>query len=163
MSKPLDGYVKRLTGMVAGESSIDVYEDWASGYEDTMLKDYGYVAPRIAAGVFETLYANRDTPILDLGCGTGLVGVELASRSYQQIDGLDIARNMLGEAREKAVYRDLLEGDMTGPLDLGGRRYGAAVGVPYSSRKRLFSRCPWRSQCFSGCMFSFPTSGFALT
>lgn len=129
MSKPLDGYVKRLTGMVVGESSIDVYEDWASGYEATMLNDYGYVAPRIAAGVFETLYANRDTPILDLGCGTGLVGVELASRRYRHIDGLDISRNMLGEAREKAVYRDLIEGDMTGPLDLGGRRYGAAVGV----------------------------------
>jgi SAM-dependent methyltransferase len=36
---------------------------------------------------------------------------------------------MLAEARAKAVYRDLLEGDMTGPLDLAGRRYGAAIGV----------------------------------
>jgi SAM-dependent methyltransferase len=129
MPKPLDGYVKRLTGMAAGESSIEVYEDWASGYEATMLDDYGYVAPRIAADVFETLHADRDTPILDLGCGTGLVGVELAARGYSQIDGLDISRNMLAEARAKAVYRDLLEGDMTGALDLGGRRHAAAIGV----------------------------------
>ena len=129
MSKPLDGYVKRLTGMGVGESSIAVYEDWASGYEATMLDDYGYVAPRIAADVFETLHSDRDTPILDLGCGTGLVGAELASREYRQIDGLDISKNMLSEARSKSVYRDLLEGDMTCPLDLGDRVYAAAIGV----------------------------------
>jgi len=36
---------------------------------------------------------------------------------------------MLAEAEAKAVYRDLLEGDMTGPLDLGSRQYAAAIGV----------------------------------
>lgn len=129
MSKPLDGYVKRLTGMAAGESSLDVYDDWASGYETTMLDEYGYVAPRIAADVFEGLAPNRDARVLDLGCGTGLVGMELASRGYRHVDGLDISTNMLAEARAKSVYRDLLEGDMTGPLDLGGRTYAAAIGV----------------------------------
>jgi SAM-dependent methyltransferase len=129
MSKPLDGYVKRLTGMVAGESSLDVYDDWASGYETTMLDEYGYVAPGIAVDVFETLEADRNARVLDLGCGTGLVGVELASRGYQHVDGLDISTNMLAEARAKSVYQDLLEGDMTGPLDLGGRIYAAAIGV----------------------------------
>ena len=129
MSKPLDGYVKRLTGMAASESSLEVYEDWAAGYETTMLDEYGYVAPRIAADVFETLEPNRDARILDLGCGTGLVGVELASRGYLAVDGLDISRNMLGEARAKSVYQDLLEGDMTGSLELVGRSYVAAIGV----------------------------------
>ena len=129
MTKPLDGYVKRLTGMGVGESSLGVYDDWASGYETTMLDEYGYVAPRIAADVFEALAPRRDAGILDLGCGTGLVGVELASRGYLRVDGLDISRNMLAEARAKSVYRDLLEGDMTGALDLGGRTYAAAIGV----------------------------------
>jgi SAM-dependent methyltransferase len=129
MAKPLDGYVKRLTGMAASESSLDVYDDWASGYETTMLDEYGYVAPGIAADVFETLEANRDARVLDLGCGTGLVGVELASRGYHHVDGLDISTNMLAEARVKSIYEDLLEGDMTGPLDLGGRIYTAAIGV----------------------------------
>jgi SAM-dependent methyltransferase len=129
MTKPLDGYVKRLTGMGAQESSVEVYEDWASGYEATMLDDYGYVAPRIAVDLFETLFAGREAPILDLGCGTGLVGLELAARGYGHVDGLDISRNMLAEARTKAVYRNLFEGDMTGPLDLGGKLYAAAIGV----------------------------------
>lgn len=129
MSKPLDGYVKRLTAMAAGESSLQVYDDWAAGYESTMLDEYGYVAPRIAVDVFENLAPNRDVRVLDLGCGTGLVGVELASRDYRHIDGLDISTNMLAEARAKAVYQDLLEGDMTGALNLGGRLYAAAIGV----------------------------------
>ena len=72
---------------------------------------------------------DRASRVLDLGCGTGLVGDELSNRGYSNIDGLDIAPNMLAEARSKKVYRELLTGDMTGVLDLGGRIYDAAIGV----------------------------------
>lgn len=129
MAKALDGYVKRLTAMSADETTLDIYEDWAPTYESTMLADYGYVAPGIAVDAFEMVCPDRGARILDLGCGTGLVGVELAGRGYTTIDGLDIAPNMLAEARAKQVYGDLLSGDMTGPLDLDGRIYDATIGV----------------------------------
>ena len=42
-----------------------------------VLKQYGYA---------------NDVRILDVGCGTGLVGEELYKRGYKNIDGVDLLR-----------------------------------------------------------------------
>ncbi|MBM85324.1 MAG: methyltransferase type 11 [Rhodospirillaceae bacterium] len=128
MSKSLDGYVKRLTTMTADENSQEVYEDWAPAYESSMVGEYGYIAPRISVDLFSSLVTDTNAKIIDLGCGTGLVGVELVKRGYRQIDGLDISENMLAEARSKGVYRDLIQANMTKPLGIP-RSYEAAIGV----------------------------------
>ena len=128
MSKSLEGYVKRLTAMTADDNSHEIYEDWATGYESSMVGEYGYIAPRIAVDLFVSLVTDTNAEILDLGCGTGLVGVELAERGYRRVDGLDISENMLAEAGSKGVYRHLIQADMTKPLHLA-RSYEAAIGV----------------------------------
>lgn len=51
--------------------------------------------------------------VLDLGCGTGLMGSLLASIS-QSIDGVDLSQAMLDKAQEKAVYRQLVKDDVVG-------------------------------------------------
>ena len=43
---------------------------------------------------------------MDLGCGTGLAGVELR-QSCQTITGIDLSQKMLAEARRKNVYNKL--------------------------------------------------------
>jgi predicted TPR repeat methyltransferase len=130
MTKELEGFVARLTALGGGSGeSRDVYEDWAPSYERNLQQDYGYIAPRIAADAFAAYCTDTDTAVLDLGCGTGLVGVELSARGFNRFDGLDISPRMLDEARAKEIYGDLMIGDMTQPIDLGGRKYGAAIGV----------------------------------
>ncbi len=65
-----------------------------------------------------------DPPVLDVGCGTGLVGVALRALGVDAIDGLDLSPEMLDEARTKVdgdgspVYGDLHVGDLTAVLDL---------------------------------------------
>lgn len=129
MPKKLSGYVKRLTGMKAEESSLNVYEDWATSYETTMVEEYGYVAPKIAADVLEKCEVNKNHNILDLGCGTGLVAMELVSRGYKIIDGVDFSCKMLKEARCKSIYRELIVGDLTKVIDFGERVYDCVIGV----------------------------------
>jgi SAM-dependent methyltransferase len=130
MVKELEGFVAKLTALGGGSGySRDVYEDWAPTYELNLYQDYGYIAHRIAAAVFAEHCTDRNVRILDLGCGTGLVGTELAAHGFRNLDGLDISPKMLDEARGKKIYHDLLIGDMTGPINLGGRKYGAAIGV----------------------------------
>ncbi|MDP6691709.1 MAG: methyltransferase domain-containing protein [Alphaproteobacteria bacterium] len=130
MAKKLDGFVARLTALGGGSgSSLDIYEDWAPTYEDNLLQDYGYIAPRIAADAYAAHCGDQDGRILDLGCGTGLVGQELSARGFRHMDGLDISPAMLEQARRKGIYGELLERDMTVAIDLGGRRYDAAIGV----------------------------------
>lgn len=130
MAKELEGFVERLTALGGGSGdSRDIYEDWAPNYERNLQSDYGYVAPAIAADAFAAHCADKETRTLDLGCGTGLVGQELAARGFRRLDGLDISPRMLDQARAKAIYGELIVGDMSKPLDLGGRAYGAVIGV----------------------------------
>ncbi|MGI9476665.1 MAG: class I SAM-dependent DNA methyltransferase [Hyphomicrobiaceae bacterium] len=130
MGKKLEGFVARLTALGGGSGdSRDVYEDWAPTYEQNLQQDYGYIAPELAVEVFARHCPAKDISILDLGCGTGLVGVELAKRGYNRFDGLDVSPGMLDVARSKQIYRDFIVGDMTRPIDLGGRAYDAAIAV----------------------------------
>ena len=62
--------------MRGSANSLEIYEEWASSYERDLLSEYGYVAPRIAVDAFAEACPERDTPIIDFGCGTGLVGLE---------------------------------------------------------------------------------------
>ena len=55
---------------------------------------------------------DKDAQILDMGCGTGLVGVELHKLGYRNIDGLDLSQKCLGVAEGKGVYTNLIRGFM---------------------------------------------------
>jgi SAM-dependent methyltransferase len=59
--------------------------------------------------------------VLDAGCGTGRVAIELSRRGYD-VMGIDLDEAMLESARTKAPDITWLQGDLADPgLDLGGR------------------------------------------
>jgi predicted TPR repeat methyltransferase len=51
----------------------------------------------------------EDAEVLDMGCGTGLVGQYLGEFGFKKIDGVDASGGMLEKAKEKNCYRDLDE------------------------------------------------------
>jgi SAM-dependent methyltransferase len=76
--------------------------------------------------------AGREPPydrVLDLGCGSGFWGVELAKRGWQ-VTGVDIVPKALRRARERArdarVHMRLVEGDVTKL-----RASGVGSGFPF--------------------------------
>ena len=125
----LDGFVRKLTAMTAGDDAHEVYEAWAPSYENDLVDGYGYTAHRIAVAAMAAARPDRGASILDIGCGTGLVAVELAARGFTTIDGLDTSPRMLDKARAKGVYRDLIEGDVRRPDVIGSGCYDAAIAV----------------------------------
>lgn len=68
----------------------------------------------------EVAFVQRYTPtsVLDAGCGTGRVGIELARRGVATVVGADIDASMLAKARDLAPDIDWVESDL-GALDLG--------------------------------------------
>ncbi|MFN8206099.1 MAG: class I SAM-dependent methyltransferase [Bacteroidales bacterium] len=50
--------------------------------------------------------SNKNTSILDIGCGTGRHSIELARRGYR-VTGLDLSESMLAVARSRAVAEKL--------------------------------------------------------
>jgi 2-polyprenyl-3-methyl-5-hydroxy-6-metoxy-1,4-benzoquinol methylase len=85
----------------------------ASNYEGMYLK-MGYPDPKFVAK-FVCKIAKQDgknpsdCKIIDMGCGTGLIGKYLAPKGFKNIVGLDISPNMLEEASVKSVYSELHE------------------------------------------------------
>ena len=128
-SQALGGFVRKLTAMTAGDDAHEIYEAWAPSYENDLVDGYGYTAHRIAVAAMTAARPDRAASILDIGCGTGLVAVELAARGFTTIDGLDASPRMLDKARAKGVYRDLIEGDVRRPGVIGPGRYDAVIAV----------------------------------
>lgn len=85
------------------------YEEWAQNYNlDTTSSDY--TGPSIAAQLLKPHLPDKDSLILDAGCGTGLVGIELRALGYRRIDGFDLSESMTEQAADTGAYRDLLGG-----------------------------------------------------
>lgn len=102
-----------------------LYDDWAAAYDDD-LRSMGCVTPDRLADALSSVLTDRDVPILDYGCGTGLAGEALAARGYTNIDGSDLSAGMLAAARTKGVYRQLSQSE-PGVLDVDPGIYDAIV------------------------------------
>lgn len=66
--------------------------------------------------------------VLDAGCGTGRVAIELAARGID-IVGIDLDEHMLGEARRKAPTLTWVQGDLLDvtPDAVGHRQFDVVV------------------------------------
>lgn len=107
----------------------EAYSDWANAYDHDLINEMGYVAPTTTVDKFQSHQPDTQISILDAGCGTGLVGTLLFEKGYQVIDGLDFSPDMLEKAKEKQVYRNLIQADLTTSLDLSDNQYDAVISV----------------------------------
>jgi predicted TPR repeat methyltransferase len=86
----------------------DLFESYAPYYDEHMLEQLGYRAPELLCNTLaDVLNGAPKLRVLDLGCGTGLVGSRLRPQAAQLI-GVDLAQGMLNRARALACY-DRLE------------------------------------------------------
>ena len=111
------------------EDSLRLYADWAKTYDEDFAARRDYRYPAVVAAHFASLATPEDAPVLDIGCGTGLVGVALRRLGAWRLDGLDISPEMLEIARAKGVYANLAAGDLTARLDLPDAAYGGLISA----------------------------------
>ena len=103
------------------ESRRRYYDEWAGAYDKEHAEKTGYVYPDTVARRFLELAGPEDSPVADLGCGTGLAGLAFAD-SELAIDGFDVSQGMLDQARAKGVYRHLRQVDLTNGRNHAARR-----------------------------------------
>jgi SAM-dependent methyltransferase len=119
--------LRRAYALSSREEGEALYREWASSYDRTMVDGLGYIAPGLLCDAFAHGVTWRDGPVLDVGCGTGLVGDELVQRGFTTFDGLDLSADMMNEARHRGIYRELIAADLTQPLPIGDCSYRAVV------------------------------------
>lgn len=132
MDTPADSTVPDDSWLVRGDADpagiADHYDRWAEAYDDDLVR-WSYRAPEVAARAVLDASPHPDS-LLDVGCGTGMVGAALRAGGYTgTLTGLDISEDSLARARHR--YDDVRVADLTRPLDLPDDAFGAltCVGV----------------------------------
>ncbi len=93
------------------EEARELYDEWALSYErENLVK--GYRIPWMGAAMMARHLPTGNGPVLDAGCGTGLVGEALNVLGYGPIVGCDLSPGMMARAAERDAYADLVTQDM---------------------------------------------------
>lgn len=80
-----------------------LYRSWAGSYDADVARD-GYVGPLITAAL-ATQHSAVNPDVLDLGCGTGLVGSELRRlHPDARLVAADLSSDMASLAKRRNVY-----------------------------------------------------------
>jgi predicted TPR repeat methyltransferase len=119
--------LRRAYALRTQAEGAELYREWATTYDRTMVDGLGYISPGALVDLFARHVAWRDAPIVDLGCGTGLVGGELVGHGFSTLDGLDLSVEMMTEAECWGIYRRFVVADLTTALPIEDGSYRAAV------------------------------------
>jgi predicted TPR repeat methyltransferase len=146
---PDDPHVRHLAAAAemqpdATRASIDyvrnVFDDYA-GHFDSHLISLGYRIPGVLRNAVRTYLPidvvpgsqtenrARIGPVLDLGCGTGLVAVALADLPLGPFVGVDLSPRMLERAAAKRLYAGLHESDIIDFLTGDPRRWRLIIAA----------------------------------
>src|SRR5829696_3511849 len=93
-----------------------LFDDYAGTFDKHLVKNLNYRGPELLQAAVRRAYAAYGAPmwaerVLDLGCGTGLVGQAFAG-TYAAIEGVDLSPRMLAVARKTRLYDRLHEGEL---------------------------------------------------
>lgn len=110
---PDNAFAQRLNAAFKGELSEDtqiyiqkLFDNFADNYE-LVLANIGYNVPRR----FREIAGNVKGTLVDLGCGSGLVGLAFKT-VFSNIIGVDISSKLLEKAAEKECYQELIHEDI---------------------------------------------------
>lgn len=99
---PPDGYIAR------------VFDSYANQFEEHLTGKLGYTVPQLLRDAVAP--RARFAAALDLGCGTGLLGVELRPMA-DVLHGVDLSPKMIEHAQAKGIYDALTVAELVAHLD----------------------------------------------
>ena len=111
------------------EELLKYYQDWTANnkYNKDMV-DWNYTAPQETVSVLKKYALNKNSKILDAGCGTGLVGIQLKKYGYLNIEGVDFSQSMLDLVPQN-IYQKIEKIDLNKPLKFKNNIYDVVMCV----------------------------------
>ncbi len=89
------------------EDLREKYNTWASNFDEDMVV-YKYEAPETCVktlrSVADKYGVTKESKIVDIGAGTGIIGALLKREGYKNIDAVDVSPEMLNKAKSKNCY-----------------------------------------------------------
>ncbi|MDC1384029.1 tetratricopeptide repeat protein [Candidatus Puniceispirillum sp.] len=118
--KPEHSSAKHMLAALAGETTPtaprdyveELFDNYAAKFESCLVDNLEYNIPRV---ITEMIIKDSEFDLLgsimDLGCGTGLFGVEI-KQFCDHLEGIDLSEKMLDEANKKDIYNKVIKGDI---------------------------------------------------
>jgi predicted TPR repeat methyltransferase len=88
-----------------------LFDQYADKFDHALVETLHYRVPELLTAAIAATGRNAFAHAIDLGCGTGLMGVKLRPVA-KRLDGYDISAEMLRKARDKGVYDSLDKADL---------------------------------------------------
>lgn len=107
------------------DDSRKLYAKWAQDYDSAFAEDLDYQLPFAVADTFVRLGGTG--PVLDVGAGTGLAAHGLREQGITQVEGTDIAPEMLQVAEAKSLYDRTFVCDITDHIPAKDGQYQGVI------------------------------------
>ena len=111
-----------VTALEGGESHRpapfveELFDGCAANFDRHLLDKLHYRVPKMLLDFIHQQGDVRFDRVLDLGCGTGLLGEPLR-KVARELVGVDISKNMLAEAHRKSIYDQLVSSEICDYLE----------------------------------------------
>lgn len=128
MSGQHDGHLGAVYDASSPEEIAATYDRWAETY-DAEMAAAGYRHPSIGLALLARHAPRGAGPVLDAGCGTGLLGDWLGILGFARVEGLDISEGMLAVAARKGAYAALHRLALGGPLPFADGTFAAVIST----------------------------------
>lgn len=105
-----------------------LFDEFAGHYDRAMIEGLEYSAHLLIRDLAVKHLRSRAPSVLDLGCGTGLVGKALKEvLQIERLEGVDISPRMIAAAKDRGLYDNLMLGDIETVLAESGPPYDAIL------------------------------------
>ncbi|MDX2145109.1 MAG: methyltransferase domain-containing protein [Rhodospirillaceae bacterium] len=129
----------------------EFFDAYADRFETHLVGALNYVGHSVLATMLREAYPAQDRfpRVLDIGCGTGLLGAELVAHyRCRDLVGIDLSQRMLDAARSRGCYTDLKRAEATAALKRDTTTYdlmaAADVLIYIGAVDQLFAACAAR-------------------
>jgi predicted TPR repeat methyltransferase len=124
-------YLAALTGRNVPPASppaqlAEVFDRYAQTFDQHLTGKLQYHFPRLLVDALARAGVNGKFDTLDLGCGTGLCGVEIRPIA-RTLSGIDLSPAMIEKARERGIYDHLEVGEVVAGLRARSAAYDLLV------------------------------------
>lgn len=117
--------LQKAYNLSSPEDNVDFYRGWAEDYDTDFAGGMDYILPYQVATQF--IKFNGKGPVLDVGAGTGLLGIEISKLNKIEMHATDISEEMLLVAEKKGIYSKSIVGDLTKGLPILDNTYNGIV------------------------------------
>jgi predicted TPR repeat methyltransferase len=106
----------------------ELFDEYADRFDEHLVETLKYRAPDLLFGAVARFVHSSKLDILDLGCGTGLVGARFHPIA-RTLTGIDFSSNMLKLAQQRQIYDNLVCGELTDFLRTQIESFDLVIGT----------------------------------